>query len=236
MIFIFLLLFTMPNTNAQLRSEQLPVPVQEYFRQVLPENPSIIKKVELTHSGYFRTSPKNNWVKIKGKQCFLTDIPEFEWIGKTSLFKATDSFVDGEGRLRVKLFGLIPIVNARGPEVDQAELLRWLGESVWFPTNFLPGDHLNWSPIDSSSAKLSYTHQGMKIWYIVRFDEKGYIVRLETERYMEEGKLESWVGKLSDYKEFHGMMIPTHIEALWELEEGDFQYADFYVESIQYKY
>ncbi len=235
--FILLNLFAMRNIHAQNRTRSLPEPVKKYLDLVLPKDPRQIKEVELTHNGFFKSSLKSDWVKIKGKQYFKTETPEFEWTGETSMFKASDRYMDGKGRLRVKLFGLIPIVNARGPEVDQAELLRWLGESVWFPTNLIPGDQLSWSPINSSSAKLNYSHKDQKLWYIINFDEKGYIVRLETERYLEKGKPEKWIGKVSDYKDFHGFIVPSHIEAFWELEEeGDFQYVDFYVQSIKYEY
>lgn len=218
-IFILPILFAMMNTNAQEPENNLPAPVKKYLELVLPENPKLIKEVNLIHGGNFKTSSKSEWVKIKGEQHFKTDLPEFEWTGKTSMFKATDSFVDGKGR-----------------EVDQAELLRWLGESVWFPTNFMPDEHLSWTSIDASTAKLNYRYRGLELFYIVRFDEGGYIVSLETERYMEEGKRVKWTGKVSDYRDFKGVKAPGHMEAFWGLEEGDFQYVDFHVESLEYKY
>jgi Family of unknown function (DUF6544) len=233
---ILLFPFCMIHINAQKTGSDLPAPVEKYFKLVLPENPSTIKEVWLTHKGYFKSSQKSDWVEIDGKQHFLTERPEFEWTGKTKLLKATDCFKNGKGQLSVKLLGFIPIVNARGSEVDQAELLRWLGESVWFPTSLLPGNYLSWSPMDSLTARLDYTYRDYSLSYLIRFDEPGHIIQLETERYMEKGKLYRWIGKVSDYKKFHGVMVPAHIEALWRLEEGDFQYVDFYVSSIDYKY
>jgi len=217
-------------------NETLPDPVKKYFRLVLNKTQPKIKSVQLTHHGVFKTSPKNEWAKITGKQYFKTDTPEFEWTGKTKLFKAVDKYCDGEGQLTVKLFSIIPIVNTKGPHVDQAELLRWLGESFWFPTNLLPGDNLKWSPIDSLSANLTYTDNKMAVSYIVRFNEIGEVTQLETERYKEKGKLEKWIGKASDYKYFDGFKVPTHVEALWELKEGSFQYVDFFVDTIEYVY
>lgn len=227
------------NFNAwvsYLNYDMLPSPVKKYFMLVLNKNQSKIKSVQLTHHGFFKTSPKNAWSEITGKQYLKSDTPEFEWTGKTKLFKATDKYQDGAGKLTVKLFSVFPIVKAKGLHVDQAELLRWLGESFWFPTNLLPSDNLKWSPIDSNNAKLSYTFNNTNVFYLVRFNEIGEITQLETERYKEKGKLEKWVGKASDYKYFDGFKVPTHIEAFWELKEGSFQYVDFFVDTIEYVY
>lgn len=216
--------------------KELPKPVIKYFSYALSNEQTRIKEIHLKHSGYFKTSSKSKWIKIKGEQFFSTQQPEFRWIGKTFMFKAVDQFKNGKGSLKVRLFSIFPIVNEQGAHIDQAELLRWLGESVWFPTNLLPSEQLKWSAIDSTSAKLTYTFNDLDIFYIVSFNQKGEITQLETKRYIEKGRLKKWIGKVSEYKEFDGMKIPTHIEAIWSLDSGDFKYADFYVETIKYEY
>ena len=212
----------------------LPEPVKKYFNLVLPNNPSLIKKVRLNHNGFFKTSPQSDWVKIQGKQYFKTEVPEFEWIGRTKLFKATDSFMNGKGRLKVKLLGVIPIVNAKGSEIDQAELLRWLGESVLFPTNLLPGNGISWHPLDMDHARLNYRFRDLDISYTVTFNYNGEISKIEALRYREKEKLERWVGKTSDYMDFNGYMVPSHIEASWFIGKEEFRYVDFRVKTIKY--
>ena len=225
------------NTKAQVINDHLlPLPVRKYFELVFPDHVKTIKSVQLTHSGNFRTSPKSKWVKIRGIQYFRSDVPEFEWTGKTTLFTATDRYVDGKGSLKVKLLGLIPIIDEVGSHVDQGELLRWLAESIWFPTNFLPRENQEWLPIDDLHAKLIFNYNGMELFYDVTFNETGEITRLETLRYKEKGKLEKWAGTASSYIDIDGYLIPKHIRAYWESEEGSFQYVDFYVDSIKFQY
>ena len=112
-------------------------------------------------------------------------------------------------------------------------MLRWLGESVWFPTNLLPSENLQWSRIDSTSAKLTFSYNNIEIFYIVSFNDKGEITQMTTERYMNED-LETWVGKLMNYKEINSVIIPTEIEAIWKLEEGDYSYVRFNIKKIEY--
>ncbi len=57
---------------------------------------------------------------------------------------------------------------------------------------------------------------------------------METKRYMGKENLETWIGKLTEYREINGIVIPTTIEAIWKLEKGDYSYAKFNVKKIEY--
>lgn len=100
------------------------------------------------------------------------------------MFTARDMYIADKGRLVVSLFSLMTVVDGKGHEYNQGELLRWLGESVLYPTNLLPGERLRWFAIDNVSAKLSFDYNGLSLFYLVTFDEAGMITQLETKRYM----------------------------------------------------
>ena len=150
------------------------------------------------------------------------------------MFTARDMYLEGKGRLAVSLFGLIRIVNEKGPEIDQGELLRWLGESVWFPTNLLPGNKMKWLPVDDSTAKLIFEHKGLSVYYMVTFNDNNEIEKLETERHMGDEGLKKWVGRVSDYHEVNGMKVPSVIEASWLLDDGKYTYGRFRVQQTHY--
>jgi hypothetical protein len=126
-------------------------------------------------------------------------------------------------------------VDAKGEQYNQGELLRWLSESVWFPTNLLPSENLMWAAIDNSSAKLTFSYNGLSLFYIVTFNDKGEIVQMETKRYMGEKRLETWIIKPDKYEEINGILIPTKAEVFWRLKERDFSYARFRVQKIEYE-
>jgi len=213
---------------------ELPEPVKRYFTHVLKNGQPFISYARLTHNGQFKTNQNKEWVKIEGEQYFTTEKPGFIWKGKTSMFTARDMYIADKGRLIVSLFSVYNIIDGKGEKFNQGELLRWLGESVWFPTNLLPNENLQWTAIDSTTAKLTFTYNNLTVFYIVTFNELGEITQLETKRYMGEENLETWIGKLSKYKEVNGIIIPTAIEGSWKLEEGDYSYAKFKVKKIDY--
>ena len=212
----------------------LPGPVQKYFTHVLKEGQAYINCARITHGGQFRTGLNKGWINIKGEQYATTETPGFIWKGVTSMFTARDMYIADKGRLVVSLFSLYNIVDAKGEQYDKGELLRWLGESILYPTNLLPGERLQWSAIDPQTAKLTFCYNKLFLFFIVTFDEIGEIIQMETKRYMAEGKLGTWVIKLANYKLLNDVHVPTDFEVLWRLEKGDFSYVKFSLQNIEY--
>jgi hypothetical protein len=212
----------------------LPEPVQRYFKNVLLENQSYINTIRLKHIGQFKTGINKNWVDIRGQQYYNTQIPSFIWKGKIGLICAKDMYLNGKGKLIIKLFHLFTIKKAEGRNYDQGELLRWLGESVWFPTNLLPSDRLQWHAINETSAKITLTYNTLSLFYIVTFNENDQICKLETKRYYENNTLKTWIGECFKYKEINGVKVPTVLKASWIINKIEHNYALFQLEEIEY--
>jgi hypothetical protein len=214
--------------------DSLPEPVQRYFNHTLKEGQPYISYARIKHVGQFKTGFDKDWINIKGEQYATTEKPGFIWKGTTSMFVARDMYISDKGRLVVSVLSLVNVVNVKGEQYDQGELLRWLGESVLYPTNFLPNERLHWSPIDSQSAKLTYHYQGLSLFFKITFNEIGELTELETKRYMDEKNLETWIIKATDYKEMNNILIPTNFDVIWRLEKEDFSYAKFKITEVEY--
>ena len=136
--------------------------------------------------------------------------------------------------MKVKLLAVLNILNGFGDQYNQGELLRWLAEGVWFPTNLLPSGLLHWEPIDALNATLIFDYKSSHLNYHVTFNPQGEITEMETKRYMNKKNLETWIVKLGDYKWMNGIKVPTSNEALWRLKTGDLSYAKFNVTTLEY--
>ncbi len=222
------------ETFSYQQLEGLPSPVQRYFKHVLKEGQPYVTSVRLKHNGLFKMGVGKDWTKISGEQYFTTNPPGFIWLGKTKGVAAKDSYENGKGSLVVTILNLIKVVNGKGQTFDQGELLRWLGESIWFPTNFLPSKKTKWFPIDDNSAKLTFEHNDISLFYIIHFNERNEISKMESDRYYEGDIMKRWVGECFDYMEVNGMRIPSRIKATWKLESGDLTYVDFSVQKIDF--
>lgn len=226
-----------PIADKIFRYEQLnglPECVQRYFKHVLREGQPYISYVSLTHGGQFKLGQAKDWMHIKGEQYFTTEKPGFIWKGTTALFTARDMYIGDKGRLVVLLLSLFKVVDSKGEKFNEGELQRWLAESVWFPTNLLPSDQLNWSAIDAHTAKLTFQYQDVSFFYVVTFNEIGEIAHMETQRFMSESNREAWHCKFTDYREMNRIIVPTTGEVSWKLAKGDFSYAKFKVEKMVY--
>lgn len=223
-----------PGTFSFRQLDGLPQPVQRYFRHVLKEGQQYTVSARIRHTGLFKTGFDKDWIAITGEQYYTVEKPGFIWKGETSMFTARDMFLNDSGSLKVTLLSLFTVVDAEGPAYDQGELLRWLGECMWFPTALLPGEYISWSAVDTSTAMLNMNYGGLSIYYKVSFNERNEISRIETKRYMDGRQLKTWIGTPSDYREINGTVIPYKIEGAWELDSGYFAYARFILDRIDY--
>jgi hypothetical protein len=223
------------KTYHENQLQGLPAPVQRYFKYALKNGQPYVSTVFLKHDGRFKTALDKEWINIEGEQHFTIEEPGFLWKGRTALLTVRDMYISGEGKIKITLLNLFKVVNGEGPEYDQGELQRWLAESVWFPTNLLPGPRLQWTAINDDEAELSFRYRKQHLSYRVIFNTKGEIIQLKTRRYMGEKSLETWIGRISDYEEINGMKIPMRIEALWKLHDGEHSYAQFNVRDIHHK-
>lgn len=215
--------------------DNLPEPVQRYFNLVLKDGQPYISYARIKHVGKFKAGQEKGWMNIKGEQYATTEKPGFIWKGITSMFTARDMYISDRGRLIVSLFSVYNIVDSKGKEkYDIGELLRWLGESILYPTNFLPNEKLQWFPIDEKAAKLEFNYNGLSLFFLVSFNKIGEITEMETKRYMGDENLETWVIKSTNYKKLNNVLIPTAFDVLWRLKNGDFSYAKFEITEVEY--
>jgi hypothetical protein len=136
----------------------LQEPVQGYFKYSLQDTQNYISYVELKHDEIFRQGQGQGWMLIEGQEYFTTENPGFIWRGKMKPFlifwiDGKDKFIGGNGNFQIKLLSLFTVVDAKGKETDEGELLRWLAEAPWFPTSLLPSKYLHWEGVNSNSAK-----------------------------------------------------------------------------------
>ena len=99
---------------------------------------------------------------------------------------------------------------------------------------FIASERLNWEAIDANTAKLNFTYNGLKLYFMMTFNDTGEIIQMETKRFMDKERLEPWLIKASNYKEMNGVIVPTTAEAMWRLADGEHPYAKFQVTVLEY--
>lgn len=219
----------------------LPEPVQRYLRYTGVIGKEKIKAVRLRQRGYIRQKPDQSWMPFEAEQYYTTDPPAFVWTASLKAFpllsiKARDMYYEGKGNIYIKLPPFITIADARGDEINQGTLLRYLNEIMSFPTAYLD-DYVRRERINASSAKAIMSYQGITVSAILYFNEKGEMIGFVAERYMtvdEEYALETWSTPIREYREINGIRVPTRGEGVWKLSSGDFSYIRLEITEIEY--
>lgn len=227
--------------------ENLPEPVQRFFRAALPPNPVPIRAATLTQSGTFNMSEtEEKWVPFTSDQLVITNRPGFDWDAKIALVPGVnafvhDAYVNGAGILHVEALGVIPMVDMAGtPEIAQGELQRFLAESAWYPTNLLPRPNLKWEPVDAESARATLSDGPNTASLTFHFNPYGLIdtVRADARFRTANGITcpTPWQCRVWDYQTHHGMQIPTEGEVAWLLPGGKLPYWRGQITSINYEF
>lgn len=239
-----LLLEDSTETHFQTQSmDSLPPIVQQWIKRsnILEKEP--LKTVRIHQSGELKTSPEGKWMAVKSTQWINPEKPAFVWKARVSTFLGThlaglDSYVQGEGKMKILWMSLIPVVTAEGPEIDQGSLVRYLGELVWLPSAAMLS-FISWEEIDDLSARATIHYAGSSEEAVFTFDENGDFLSFQALRYFEnEGKssLEEWIIEVAPggYGEFNGVRVPTHLSISWNLEDGLFTWFNLRVDEVEY--
>ncbi len=212
--------------------EGLPPPVVRFFEFALTPGQPLVRRAHIRFAGTFAARP-GAWAPFTAEQRFTVRPPGFVWDATIRMMpvvpvRVRDSYIAGEGAILAKVGALVPMANQHGtPEMAAGSLLRYVAEAAWFPTALLPGDGISWTPIDDTSARVTFTDGPTTVSLDVRFGAGGEIASFSAIR-DRDGKGVSvptpWVGRLTDWKRVDGMMIPTAGEVAWVMPEGEAAY------------
>lgn len=219
----------------------LPPCVQKWLENSGVVGKEKIHTVRLKQKGVIRLDKDKPWMPLEAEQYFTVDKPGFIWKAKVKMapfiyFAGRDKYYDGKGTMLIKVLSVVPVVNAKGKELDQGVLLRYLAETVWFPSAVL-SDYIKWEAIDAHSARATMSYGGVTASGVFMFNEKGDMINFVAKRYMEKGgkySLETWSTPAKGYREFAGVRIPNKAEAVWKLKIGDFTWYQGEITEVEY--
>ena len=221
----------------------LPDPVQRYMTYTGVLGTPWIDTVRLKQVGTFRTGLERPWMPVSAEEFYTTNPPSLIWNARFKLFglpllRAKDRYESGQGHMYGKLAGLFTVFDAKGDELNQATMIRYLNEIMWFPTAFL-GDNISWEAIDDHAAHVTFTDCGISVSAQMFFDDDGRLTNFTTMRYREiEGafSLDPWSTPITEYGRRAGLNLPIRGTAVWNLESGDLPYFDLKITELEYNH
>lgn len=222
--------------------DDLPDPVRRYFEFAVEEGQPYVRTVHLEQRGEFRLGgDESPWYPLVATQYVSTAPPGFVWDATIALFRVVpvrvlDVYNRGVGRLEARVFSVIPVASAGpDPEMNEAELERYLAEAAWYPTALLPAAGVEWTAIDEDTARATLDDSTVTASLVFHFGDDGRIDRVTTDRYQQDrGEYVPWTGYFEEYETRNGMQIPIRGEVEWNQSDGDVRYGRFTVTDIDY--
>jgi hypothetical protein len=147
------------------------------------------------------------------------------WMQGLPIF-GSDRLVDGQGEMRWKLLGLLPVMQASGADVARSGAGRVQGEAVWLPS-VLCQPEIVWTEVNDSQLQADFTAFGEPAHLTLTLNAQGAIQQVALQRW--------GCPKGGDYHydtfgviaeasgTFEGYTIPTQIRAGWFLGTDRFE-------------
>ena len=222
--------------------DDLPAPVAAYFRFALQDGQKQIRTATIRHEGQFSLNKK--WVPFASTQHFSAHPAGFVWDAKLKMnrflnVRVRDSFWNGRGAMKVKLLALFSVMDAHDDAaLDAGSLMRYLAEAAWLPTALLPSENLKWATIDDRRALATLSDGATTVALEFTFNERGEISEFfaPARVYSTKGELKSfpWRGRLWNYQERNGVMIPLEGEVSWQMPQGNEPYNRGKIVDVEY--
>ena len=130
----------------------LPAAAQRYFQHAIAPGTPLASAVRLKMHGEIRLS--KSWDPFEAEQVIRVH-RGFVWRATIKMkgvpVKGSDRWVDGEGRVRWKLLGVVPLVNEAGPDIARSAAGRAQIEGIWLPPALL-AERRAWEGEDEQHA------------------------------------------------------------------------------------
>ena len=220
----------------------LPEPAQRYLRHAGVVGRPLVDTVRLRQVCRMRPGPGRMTLPLVAEQWYTVEPPGFVWdatvpVAGIPVVRGRDGYLEGRGLMTIRLGSLVPFIDASGPEMDQASLLRHLSEMPWFPSAFLR-ERVTWEAIDDSTVRVSIADGDLRATGTLEIDAEGRLVAFRSERHAMVGKgfeLRPWTAPTHAYGELEGLRLPVKGAAVWTLPDGtDLPYIELELTELEY--
>lgn len=208
---------------AEATVEDLPDPARRYLLHSIEPGTPLASSVHLKMHGFIRLKPGTTWMPMQAEQ--VISVPRgYVWKAKAKKgpfsLSGGDYYFQGEAHVRFWLWGMIPVVNSRGPDVVRSAAGRLAVESVLFPPALLPRDGVRWEPVDNQSGT-AHVKVGTEVAPLtLSIGAQGEVRQIRTRRWGDRTEDGSYGyipfgGELGQERTFGGYTIPTKLSVMW---------------------
>lgn len=137
-----------------------------------------------------------------------------------------DRLVNGQGEMRWRLLGLIPVMAASGPDISRSAAGRVLTEAVWLPS-VLAAEEVRWTTDDASQPRAQLRTNGDAADLALTIDSQGGLQVCALLRWGNPGggpfRYVAFGAMVDEERRFGGYTIPSRLRVGWYIGTDRFE-------------
>lgn len=222
----------------------LPEPVRRYLRHAGVVGQPRVRNYRLKFRGRIRSAPDSTWMPFEAEQQSFTDPPTRLFLMRARMFglpvEAFHRLADGHATMRVKVVGVVPMVDAWGDVMDRSETVTLLNDMCLLAPATLLEPTVAWEPIDARTARARFTNGAHTITATLTFDEDGALTNFESgdrSRASPDGKTFTQLPfstPVREQRRFGPIRLAAHGDGRYTLPDGAFTYGEFEIVDVAY--
>lgn len=223
--------------------QHLPRPVQSYLQYVGAVGKPRVQNFRAVFRGTMKRSMTGNWIDISSRQYdFFHDPARLFYIESAIYgipFDGLHMYIGDSATMQIKVASLVPLVHARGEKMNRAETVTLFNDMCLLAPATLIDTAIHWEAIDSLKVRATFTNKGNTITAVLSFNEKGEMTDfISNDRYLSADGMTyasyPWSTPVGNYTDYNGRKVAAYGEAIWHMPEGEYTYARFDLDAIEY--
>ncbi len=229
-----------PREESRLLTEadiaHLPPPVRRYIVLTGSIGRPVVTEIRVRFDATMYDAPGATGMTGPVEQYERFDLPRRLFLMTTQMkglpVAVLHDFDTDQASMRVRLAGLVNVVDVGGPELTRAETVTILNDLCFFAPSRLTDPRLTWTAIDDTRAKVALTLGPNLVSAELVFNEAGELVDFVSDDRGALGKdgtlrIQRWTTPMSTYRDFAGLRLASEGDAIWHQPEGPFTYGHF---------
>lgn len=218
----------------------LPPLLQTYLRRSGAVGRPRVRNVRVGFDAQMRSSATAPWMHATATQYEFFDPPARLFHMSASRagipIDVLHEYVGRAATFRVRIAGLIPMINKSGPAITHDETVTLMNDVLVLAPAAVVDLPFTFEPIDDRSVRATFRNAGFSVAATLTFDAEGDLVGFASadRAHDRKGGAAIWSTPISSYKEVDGVRVGTCGDANWIDATGEWTYGRFFIRSIEY--
>ena len=191
-----------------------------------------------------RGSATSPWMDLSAEQVNTSDPPSRLFFMDATMrgvpITGLHAYLGDQASMRVRVLGLVPVADGRGPEMTRAETVTLLNDACMLAPSMLTSPAYRWEALSADRVRGVLTNAGHTVSAELIFGEDGMLrdfVSDDRSRSIDGKSFERlrWSTPLSATRAYGPVRLASHGEARWHLPDGtSFAYVELELEDIEH--